>query len=337
MQAIFERYGWNVIHYEQLNQGLINKTYIVKTLDEKLFILQTINHQIFTQPEDIDLNIRQIGSYLMQYQPAYLYTHLVPAINGETLILFEGKFFRAFEKLHGITYDVLTNASQAKEAAKAFGMFTSSLVDFPIQDLKITLPDFHHLSLRYQQFLWALENGNTQRIIASKEAIHYLMSQNQIVQQFDDFIAHKDSILRVTHHDTKISNVLFNNKHQAICVIDLDTVMPGYFISDVGDMCRTYLPNVSEEESNTDLIKIDKGRWIAIQEGYLEAMGEYLTPFEKNHFAFAGTYMIYMQALRFLTDHLNNDVYYGAKYNGQNNVRAINQIALLKAFHQIIQ
>jgi len=113
-------------------------------------------------------------------------------------------------------------------------------------------------------------------------------------------------------------------------------VMPGYFISDVGDMCRTYLPNVSEEESNLDLVKIDKGRWTALKEGYLDAMGAILTPFELAHFEFAGEFMIYMQALRFLTDHLNLDIYYGAKYNGQNYVRAINQIALLKAYQKML-
>jgi aminoglycoside phosphotransferase (APT) family kinase protein len=158
-----------------------------------------------------------------------------------------------------------------------------------------------------------------------------------LVEQYENFISSKNAILRVTHHDTKISNVLFDQNEKVICVIDLDTVMPGYFISDVGDMCRTYLPNVSEEEQNIDLIQIDKGRWDAIKEGYLLAMGDLLTSFEKAHFEFAGSFMIYMQALRFLTDHLNNDVYYGAKYNGQNYVRAINQIALLKAYYQIIQ
>ena len=336
MQAIFEIYGWDVSRFEQLNQGLINSTFCVYTREGKEFILQTINHQIFKDPVAIDQNIQLIGSYLQKHAPHFIFTYLVPATNGATLTFNEGKYYRAFEKINGHSYDVLENPNQAKAAAGAFGQFTAALVDLPIHKLKITLPDFHNLSLRYAQFETALKNGDHNRLNESKDAIEYLQSQQDLVKRYETFIANKDAKQRVTHHDTKISNVLFDKQEKAICVIDLDTVMPGYFISDVGDMCRTYLPNVSEEESNLDLVKIDKGRWTALKEGYLDAMGAILTPFELAHFEFAGEFMIYMQALRFLTDHLNLDIYYGAKYNGQNYVRAINQIALLKAYQKML-
>ena len=246
------------------------------------------------------------------------------------MTLFEGKYYRAFEKINGHSYDVLENPHQAKAAANAFGQFTAALVDLPIQQLKITLPDFHNLSLRYTQFETALTNGDHNRINESRDAIEYLQSQQDVVKRYETFIANKDAKLRVTHHDTKISNVLFDKQEKAICVIDLDTVMPGYFISDVGDMCRTYLPNVSEEEANLDLVQIDKGRWTALKEGYLNAMGNILTPFELTHFEFAGEFMIYMQALRFLTDYFNNDIYYTTSYKEQNFIRATNQLTLLK-------
>lgn len=336
MQAIFDIYQWDVNRFEQLNQGLINSTYCVYTKEGKEFILQTVNHQIFKDPSAIDQNIQLIGSYLQEHAPRFIFTHLVPAADGATLTFYEGKYYRAFEKINGHSYDVLENPLQAKAAANAFGQFTAALVDLPIQRLKITLPDFHNLSLRYAQFETALKNGDHNRLNESKDAIEYLQSQQDLVKRYQTFIANKDAKQRVTHHDTKISNVLFDKQEKAICVIDLDTVMPGYFISDVGDMCRTYLPNVSEEESNLDLVKIDKGRWTALKEGYLDAMGAILTPFELAHFEFAGEFMIYMQALRFLTDHLNLDIYYGAKYNGQNYVRAINQIALLKAYQKML-
>ena len=336
MQAIFDIYQWDVNRFEQLNQGLINSTYCVYTKEGKEFILQTVNHQIFKDPSAIDQNIQLIGSYLQEHAPRFIFTHLVPAADGATLTFYEGKYYRAFEKINGHSYDVLENPLQAKAAANAFGQFTAALVDLPIHKLKITLPDFHNLSLRYAQFETALTNGDLNRINESKDAIEYLQSQQDLVKRYESFIANKDAKQRVTHHDTKISNVLFDKQEKAICVIDLDTVMPGYFISDVGDMCRTYLPNVSEEESNLDLVKIDKGRWTALKEGYLDAMGAILTPFELAHFDFAGEFMIYMQALRFLTDHLNLDIYYGAKYNGQNYVRAINQIALLKAYQKML-
>ena len=337
MQAIFDIYGWDVIHYEVIDQGLINATYSVKTKEGKNFILQTVNHHIFKSPEAIDHNICLIGNYLKEHFPNDTFTHLVPNKDGATLTQWENKYYRAFEKLNGQSLSVLTNANQAQEAAFAFGNFTSKLVDLPIHEVQITLPDFHNLSLRYNQFETSFIKGDAGRIESSKKEIQYLIEQQYIVHQYEAFIAHKEAIKRVTHHDTKISNVLFDAEEKAICVIDLDTVMPGYFISDVGDMCRTYLPNVSEEEANIDLIGIDKGRWDAIKKGYLTAMGNALTSFEMAHFEFAGQFMIYMQALRFLTDHLNMDVYYGAKYNGQNYVRAINQIALLEAYNKMLQ
>src|SRR5206468_9716554 len=126
---------------------------------------------------------------------------------------------------------------------------------------------------------------------------------------------------RVTHHDTKISNVLFNEQDKAVCVIDLDTVMPGYFISDVGDMMRTYLSPTSEEEKDFAKINVREEFFEAIVTAYLSEMKGQLTEIEKSHFIYAGKFMIYMQAIRFLTDHLNNDLYYGARYEGHNLIR----------------
>jgi Ser/Thr protein kinase RdoA (MazF antagonist) len=137
---------------------------------------------------------------------------------------------------------------------------------------------------------------------------------------------------RVTHHDTKISNVLFDKEDKGLCVIDLDTVMPGYFISDVGDMLRTYLCPVSEEENDFSKIEVRDEFYKAIINGYKEEMKNELTDKENKYFFYAGKFMIYMQALRFLTDHINDDAYYGAKYEGQNFVRASNQMVLLERY-----
>ena len=134
----------------------------------------------------------------------------------------------------------------------------------------------------------------------------------------------------MTHHDTKISNVLFGKQGNGLCVIDLDTVMPGYFISDFGDMMRTYLSPVSEEEKDFSLIGIREEYFEAIVSGYLGEMKTELSADEIAHAVYAGKFMIYMQAIRFLTDHLNRDVYYGAKYEGHNLVRTHNQITLLQ-------
>jgi Ser/Thr protein kinase RdoA (MazF antagonist) len=338
MESIFELYGWDVINTVQLHQGLINSTYIVHT-NTGDFVLQTINHSIFKDPAAIDHNINTIGTYIKENHPGYLYTYLVPTKKGNTLIEWEGNYYRAFHKIDGYALSVLETPHQAKEAASQFGRFTSKLNGLDIAKLKITLPDFHNLSLRFDQFSNAIIHGNANRIQDSKDAIRFLQSNNWIVKQYEKYIQHPDVKQRVTHHDTKISNVLFkqttNGLEQAICVIDLDTVMPGYFISDIGDMSRTCLCAVSEEEANLDLVKVDSAKWTAIQEGYLSEMNSVLSNFEKDHLFFGGQFMIYMQALRFLTDHFNNDRYYGAKYNGQNYVRAINQIALLEKYNAI--
>ena len=334
MQTIFDQYGWENAIAIPLSQGLINHTYELQTAQGD-FILQNINTQVFKDPYAIDHNIKAIGQYFHNNKKDQLFTHLVPNLRGETLIEWEGKHYRAFKKIEGIALDVLTNASQAKEAAHQFGKFTASLNEFPIGALKVTIPQFHDLALRYHQFEQALMHGDAKRMETAKEAILFLKSHQSYVKKWLDFTSNKEAHLRVTHHDTKISNVLFKDE-EAICVIDLDTTMPGYFISDVGDMCRTYLCPVNEACQDLDQIKILPERWTAIQNGYLKAMGEFLTHFEKDHFAFSGQSIIYMQALRFLTDYLQLDPYYKVDRPSQNLDRTLNQNQLLIEFNQLV-
>ncbi len=338
MEGIFKIYGWNINAYKQLHQGLINSTYLVTTTTGE-YILQNINHHIFKDPHAIDFNINAIGNHLHIHAPGYLFTHLEKTVDGRTLVAWESKYFRAFKKINGYAFSLLENDNQAFEAAKQFGKFTQILGDLDMRSLKITLPDFHNLSLRYHQFSEAIINGNSKRILTSKDAISYLQANHWIVNKYEQYIKHPDVKLRVTHHDTKISNVLFKNEEgleKAICVIDLDTVMPGYFISDIGDMCRTYLCKVTEEEKDLNLVQIETERWGQLKNGYLSQMQNSLSNFELDHFIFGGQFMIYMQALRFLTDYLNNDIYYITKYDSQNYHRAMNQIELLKKYNESI-
>jgi len=333
MQSIFDQYGWGNAIAIPLKQGLINQTFEVHSVQGE-FILQNINTQVFKDLFAIDHNIKAIGQYYNTNQSEKLFTHLVPNLKGETLIEWAGKHYRAFKKIEGIALDVLTSAAQAKEAAHQFGQFTASLAEFQIGTLKVTIPQFHDLALRYHQFEQALMHGNVKRMETAKEAILFLQSHQSYVKKWLDFTSNKEAHLRVTHHDTKISNVLFKDGN-AICVIDLDTTMPGYFISDVGDMCRTYLCPVNEACQDLSQIKVISERWTAIRNGYLEAMGEFLTPFEKDHFAFSGQCIIYMQALRFLTDYLQLDQYYKVDRPNQNLDRTFNQNQLLIEFNQL--
>lgn len=316
---------------EPFGTGLINNTWKI-TVQGKDYILQRINQLVFKNPEEISKNINFIDSFLKRNFPHYRFVSPVPALNGETLIYDREKgFFRLFPFVQGShTMDVVETPEQAFEAAKQFGQFTKLLAGFDADLLYDTIPSFHNLSLRYKQFNHALEIGNQQRIKESEELIHEIKGGSQIVNKYEEIKSNPAFKRRVTHHDTKISNVLFDNNNKSLCVIDLDTIMPGYFISDVGDMMRTYLSPVSEEEKDFTKIEIREEYYKAIVAGYYSEMKNELTETEKEHFYYAGTFMIYMQAIRFLTDYISDDIYYGSKYPGHNFIRAGNQLVLLR-------
>lgn len=321
----------NLCTVHPFGSGLINNTWKIET-GSRSYILQRINDNIFKKPENIAFNIRLISDYFQEKYPDDLFVSPVQTKSKEDLIYRENEgYFRLFpfvENSH--TVDTVQTPDEAYEAAKQFGRFTKLLAGLDISQLKITLPDFHNLTLRYEQFEQSLLNGNKQRIAKCSAAINSLHEQVEIVKEFEAIKHNPDFKLRVTHHDTKISNILFDNNNRGLCVIDLDTVMPGYFISDIGDMMRTYLCPVSEEEKDFSKITVRDDYFKAIVKGYSEEMKDELTSQEKNYFVYAGKFLIYMQALRFLADYFNNDIYYGAKYPEQNLVRANNQIVLLE-------
>ena len=311
--------------------GLINNTWLIADKG-KDFILQRINDNVFKNPPDIAANIRLIDEYLEENHPDYLFATPYKTRSGDDMFFLKDdgyyRLFRFIKNSHAT--DVVNSTEQAFQAAKQFGRFTRCLSDFPVHQLKFTIPDFHNLPLRYSQFESALEQGNNPRIEEAAATIKFLKEQHSIASISEHIGKDPGFKKRVTHHDAKINNVLFDDNDQGLCVIDLDTVMPGYFISDFGDMMRTYLSPVSEEEKDFGKIEIRDEYFKAIAEGYLSEMENELGPAEKAHLVYAGKFMTYMQALRFLTDYLNDDIYYGSKYEGHNFARANNQSALLK-------
>lgn len=331
LRDVLDQYGVNEhASFKPFGSGLINNTWIVKDAGYK-YILQKINDNVFKDPGKIAFNIEYLANYIKKNHPEYKFAEPVVASNGKMLVHNENGYYRMFayiEESH--TIDVVETPEQAYEAATQFGRFTRLLNGADVNNLKITIPDFHNLTLRYEQFLKAIGSGNAERKRQAASLITALQDHSSIVAEYERIRADNNFAKRVTHHDTKISNVLFDNDDKGICVIDLDTVMPGYFISDVGDMMRTYLSPVSEEEKNFSKIRIREEFYDAIVNGYYNEMKDVLTPLEKQHFFYAGCFMIYMQALRFLTDFLNNDIYYGEKYPGHNLIRAGNQVVLLQ-------
>ena len=338
MKEILFQFGLAEENFQVIpfGSGLINATWKITDKEANAkYILQKINQQIFKQPLDIAFNIRLIDDYLKEQFPDYLFVSPVVTMAGNEFVKNDDGYYRMFPFItNSHTIDVVEKPQQAYEAARQFGRFAKLLSGFNASKLKITLPDFHNLTLRYQQFELALETGNPERIEQSKGLIAAIKQNKRIADEYE--IYKEKFTVRVTHHDTKISNVLFDGAGKGLCVIDLDTLMPGYFISDVGDMMRTYLCPVNEEEKDFSKINIRKEFYEAIVNGYLSEMGAGLTDIEKQYFHYAGEFMIYMQAIRFLTDHLNDDSYYGAKYEGHNFVRAGNQITLLQRLQEFI-
>lgn len=330
---ILKMYGFTngSLSIKPFGTGLINHTWKVN-YEGNNYILQRINDNVFKQPLDITSNIGLLAAFLKQHHPDYFFVAPVKTTEGEEIVHITQKgYFRMFPFVTGShSKDVVESPGQAFEAAAQFGRFTKLLDGLPIDKLKISIPDFHNLSLRYQQFLTALKEGNSVRISKTKELTTELLNHSKIVTKYENMVSNSKFKLRVTHHDTKISNVLFDDAGKGLCVIDLDTVMPGYFISDVGDMMRTYLSPVSEEERDFSKIEIREEFYEAIVSGYYEEMNSVLTDTERHYFFYAGTFMIYMQAIRFLTDYLNDDNYYGSAYPGHNLVRAGNQAVLLQ-------
>jgi Ser/Thr protein kinase RdoA (MazF antagonist) len=311
--------------------GLINHTWKVVS-GSKAFILQKINDQVFRNPEAIAQNIGCISAFLSANAPQYVFPAPVKTTNGCEMAYLPGLgYFRLFpfiENTHSI--DVVATSKQAFEAAKAFGRFTKTLSGFDPSGLAITIPHFHDLKLRYNNLQAAAKTAAPERTEKAAQLFQFLMQHQTLVAEYEKIIDSESFKIRVTHHDTKISNVLFDAADNSVCVIDLDTLMPGYFISDVGDMLRTYLSPYGEEEQDISKIYIRDDYFDAIVRGYLGEMHTELTAAEKDAFVFAGKFLIYMQAVRFLTDYLNNDVYYGARHEGHNLVRAQNQAVLLQ-------
>lgn len=330
---ILEAYGLqqDEVQVTPFGSGLINYTWRI-TNDHQDFILQRINDSVFKQPQAIAHNIRTISSYLAKHHPEYLFVAPVKTTGGEEMVVKNGDgYFRMFPFVpDSHTINVVQSPGQAYEASKQFGKFTNVLSGLDISQLQTTIPDFHNLSLRYTQFERSLQEGNVERIKEAGTAIGYVKQYSAIADEYEKIKHSPEFTVRVTHHDTKISNVLFDESDRGLCVIDLDTVMPGYFISDVGDMLRTYLSAVSEEEKDFSGIEIRDEFFKAIVDGYSSEMSGELSETEKKYFVYAGKFMIYMQAIRFLTDYLNNDLYYRALYPGHNFVRANNQLALLR-------
>ena len=325
-----------VLKIETFGSGLVNNTWLI-TLNNKKIIVQRINTNVFKHPENIDHNINVLANYFNKNYPEYIFTKPLGNKYGISLFNFKSEFYRAYEYINNsYYYNILEKEDLAYEAAKQFGKFTKQCEGLNIKELKTTIKDFHNLSLRYKLLENAISKADVEKKNIANDIIKKVKEKNHIADKYHSIIELNKIKLRVTHHDTKINNVLFDKYDKGICIIDLDTIMPGYFISDVGDMMRTYLSPADENEIDLENIYIRNNYFFALTEGYLEEMNTVLKEEELNEFIYSGQFMIYMQAIRFLTDYLENDIYYGAKFPLENYYRAKNQLTLLERYEEKI-
>jgi thiamine kinase-like enzyme len=325
---------------ETLGHGLIHQTYkVIPGNIKKAFVLQAINQNVFQKPGDI------IANYLVVYEflansgsniqiPTPRYSNFgQPSWTDE-----DGNFWRATEFIPGSYSPLKASTSEsAREVADVFAGFTGALADLDMSRLKEIIPGFHNLEQRFLHFESAVNLGSIDRLLKSTHLIAEFRYRKPLVDFYQSSKTNKEYPDRVMHHDCKISNILFDQQtHQVICPVDLDTVMPGKFFSDLGDMIRTMACTEDENSTAWEKISIDESFYNAIINGYMSRAASIMSRGEKDHIHYAGLIMIYMQGLRFLTDYLRGDVYYKIEYPEQNLNRALNQLILLEKLENFL-
>lgn len=317
---------------EALGTGLIHRTWKVGSRSE-FYVLQEINQNVFKNPEAIADNLRQLDGYRKLHVPDYPFIAPLPGKDGKGFVSIDKQLFRLSPFVGGSTVRTsVSGPDQAYEASFQFSRFVKAFSDFPAEKLTDTIPQFHDLTFRFEQFRTAISNAQPQRLQRATKLISIIDQYSSVPADFERIQNGGIIRKRVTHHDTKISNVLFDQNGKGLCVIDLDTVMPGYYISDLGDMMRTYLAEASEEVQDLKEISIRDDVFEAVICGYLDNTADMFTADERKFLFYSGAFMMLMQAVRFLTDYLMNDRYYGAKYEEHNFVRTANQLTLLQQY-----
>ncbi len=320
-----------VLKNEILSGGLIHQTRKVTVEEEgisKVYVLQQFNANTFKEPYKVMKNLSLVQKHLSQQDYPLELPQAIETIKSKNLIEDDdGNFWRMFPFLKNSTsYDIPPSDDYLFEAGKAYGLFLTGLKDFDVEALEITIPNFHNLAQRFQTFLEILKIASPSRKEkAAKEIEQTLAFYHKFSIEFSNLP------LRAVHNDSKLSNLLFDKDSQAcVAVIDLDTLMPGYVVTDFGDMVRGMCNTSSEDEADLSKVSFDSKRYDLLEKGFLSATGDWLTKEEKDNLFNGAIYIILEQAIRFLGDYLNNDQYYSAKYPEHNFDRGRNQLCLLE-------
>jgi Ser/Thr protein kinase RdoA (MazF antagonist) len=338
--AIAEAFGLAPISARRYGGGHINDTYLVKS-ETRRYILQRINDSVFTRPIELMDNVARVTRHVR----GRLEAEGIDDVGRRVLTLVQtpdgadfhvdpyGQVWRVFEFIGGATsHEVITSPVQAYKAAQAFGHFQRLLADFDGPRLHETIPRFHDTVKRYADFAAVAEADPVGRVAAVRDEVEWLLGQSELAGSMLRLAAEGVLPERITHNDTKLSNVLLDDvTGEAMCVLDLDTVMPGLSLYDFADLCRSGATTVAEDAQDASDLDVDVPMFNALAEGYLAGAGSSLLPAERELLVLAGEVMTLEQAYRFLGDHLAGDTYYQTSRPGQNLDRARTQIALVKA------
>ena len=317
----------SIVTIKKVESGLINSTFVLNSSNNS-YILQAINTNIFPNYEKGLENILTVGNWLKRKN--YPYSFPLP-IKGRYLKV-ENEVWRLMPYVkNSISYNRVSSLSQVKSAANCLGEFYHHLSDFNTENLSITLPNFHLGNWIIKKFEEALLNGEKERLLSIKALINEVEKELPILKKWKKVCNSLPK--RVVHYDTKINNFLFDKKTgEVLALIDLDTIMPGCVLSDIGDMIRTYSNPVGEESKEIDKVVCDMEIINTIIQEFTKKVA--LGKEEIENLFFGGMAITFMQSVRFLTDYLNGDSYYKTSYKDQNLVRAKNQWALYQSMKE---
>ncbi|MBQ4614052.1 MAG: aminoglycoside phosphotransferase family protein [Akkermansia sp.] len=333
------------LYGEELRNGHINTTYraCYRTDDgrEERYILQRINDYVFKDPALVMKNVEKVTRHITwkilrcRRDAAGQTLTLYPARGGRNYIYLpeEGGMWRCYNNIEGThTYDVVENTRQAYQAGFAFGSFQELISDMNPEDIRESIPDFHHTPKRYEALLSSVQQDPLGRVKDCEEELKLLRDWAPNLSKLVDLQQTGKLPTRITHNDTKINNVMLDEETDcAVCVIDLDTVMPGLALYDFGDMVRTATCMAEEDEEDLSKVSLQMPFFESLAEGYLDAAHSFLTKEEIDLLAFSGWLITTEIGIRFLTDYIDGDKYFRVEKPQHNLIRARNQFALAKS------
>jgi Ser/Thr protein kinase RdoA (MazF antagonist) len=345
-RAIAERFALEgeIVSVVPLAGGHINDSYRVdaRTGDaDRPYLLQSLNRRVFPRSDLVMENVSRVTRHLSSRLAAAGAADrerraltLVPTRQGRDWHTeADGTCWRAFRFITGtVVLDRARDPRDAASAGRAFGGFLRLLADYDGPPLHETIPGFHDTAARFARLEEAVRADPCRRAAAARQEIQASMAHRSLADVLPPLVASGEVPRRIVHNDTKISNVLLDERTgEALCVIDLDTVMPGSALWDFGDMVRSMTSPTAEDEEDLSEVGVRVPMFAALARGYLEAAGTLLVPRERELLGFSGRLITLEQAVRFLTDHLEGDRYYRIERAGHNLARCRTQLALLQS------